>query len=245
MQRYADQYGFERHDFVANAPVDARADFLMKTYLHLFGAMLAFCGLTALFVNLPFTKPFIMAYFTSPITQLIVLGAFMLTSWLASAMAHSSTSQSTQYLGLGLYVLAESLIFTPLLFIAANYTAPWTIPAAGITTILCFGALSATVIITRKNFSFLYPILSIISFAVLAAFICAAFIPGFSLAEWKGWLLPLMIVVASGYVLVHTSQVMFEYQVGQHVAASLALFSSVALLFWYVLQYVMSISERD
>jgi FtsH-binding integral membrane protein len=36
---------------------------------------------------------------------------------------------------------------------------------------------------------------------------------------------------------------MHEYRVGQHVAASLALFASVALLFWYILQLLMS--SRD
>jgi hypothetical protein len=32
--------------------------------------------------------------------------------------------------------------------------------------------------------------------------------------------------------------------VGQHVAASLALFASVALLFWYILQILMSMSRN-
>ena len=35
------------------------------------------------------------------------------------------------------------------------------------------------------------------------------------------------------------------YRIGQHVAASLALFAAVALLFWYVLRLVMSMSSRD
>jgi FtsH-binding integral membrane protein len=35
-----------------------------------------------------------------------------------------------------------------------------------------------------------------------------------------------------------------HYQPGQHVAASLALFASVALLFWWILRLIMSL-QRD
>jgi FtsH-binding integral membrane protein len=38
--------------------------------------------------------------------------------------------------------------------------------------------------------------------------------------------------------------VLHHYRVEQHVAASLALFASVGLLFWYILQIVISLSDR-
>ncbi len=49
-----------------------------------------------------------------------------------------------------------------------------------------------------------------------------------------------MIALACGYILYHTSNVLHHYRIGQHVAASLALFASVALLFWYILRLFMS-----
>ena len=49
-----------------------------------------------------------------------------------------------------------------------------------------------------------------------------------------------MIALACGYILYHTSNVLHHYRIGQHVAAALALFASVALLFWYILQLFMS-----
>jgi hypothetical protein len=52
-----------------------------------------------------------------------------------------------------------------------------------------------------------------------------------------------MIALACGYILYYTSNVMLHYRIGQHVAASLALFAAVALLFWYILQLFMS--RRD
>jgi hypothetical protein len=53
-----------------------------------------------------------------------------------------------------------------------------------------------------------------------------------------------MIVMASGYILYDTSNVLHHYRIGQHVAASLALFASVALLFWYLVQLLMSLNRR-
>ena len=52
-----------------------------------------------------------------------------------------------------------------------------------------------------------------------------------------------MIALACGYILYDTSNVLHHYRIGQHVAASLALFASVALLFWYLVQLFMS--RRD
>lgn len=91
-------------------------------------------------------------------------------------------------------------------------------------------------IATRKNFSFLGPFLGIAGFGALGFIVCSI-VFGFSL----GILFTAgMIVFACAYILYDTSKVMHEYRVDQHVAASLALFASVMLLFWYVLQLVMS-----
>jgi hypothetical protein len=60
---------------------------------------------------------------------------------------------------------------------------------------------------------------------------------GFSLGIWFVWA---MIVAACGYILYYTSNVLHHYRTDQHVAAALALFASVALLFWYVIQIFMS-----
>ena len=54
-----------------------------------------------------------------------------------------------------------------------------------------------------------------------------------------------MVLFAAGSVLYTTSNIMHHYHPKQHVAASLALFSAVALLFWYVLQVLMALTGRD
>ena len=60
---------------------------------------------------------------------LIVLGLFMIVSFIADSWATSATNPAVQYAGLGLYVLAESIIFVPLLYIAEHF-APGAITSA-------------------------------------------------------------------------------------------------------------------
>jgi FtsH-binding integral membrane protein len=49
-----------------------------------------------------------------------------------------------------------------------------------------------------------------------------------------------MALFASVAILYNTSNVLHHYRPDQHVAAALSLFSSVALLFWYILRIFMS-----
>ena len=59
------------------------------------------------------------------------------------------------------------------------------------------------------------------------------------------WFSAGMVLLAAGYVLYYTSNVLYHYRTDQHVAASLALFAAIALLFWYILRIVMAFSSRD
>lgn len=50
-----------------------------------------------------------------------------------------------------------------------------------------------------------------------------------------------MVVLAAGSILYQTSNLVHKYSTDQHVGASLGLFASLMLLFWYLL----SIFSRD
>ncbi len=76
--------------------------------------------------------------------------------------------------------------------------------------------------------------------AVTAAVLCGA-VMGFSLGLWFS---VGMVVLASAYILYDTSNVLHHYRTNQHVAASLALFSSVAVLFYYIVRILMSLREE-
>jgi FtsH-binding integral membrane protein len=228
-------------DVAINAPADARKMFIKQTYIHLMLAIYAFVAFEWLFFSLGLEQPALQFLGTSRFAWLIVLGGFMAVSFIANRWAMSSTSRAMQYAGLGLYVVAEALIFVPLLAFArlqtvqVQGTAVGVIPAAAITTLVIFGGLTAFVFITKKDFSFLGAFLGLAGFSALAL-IFVAVIFGLNVGIWFVWA---MVVLASGYILYDTSNVLYRYRTDQYVAASLALFASVALLFYYVLQLFM------
>ncbi|HEV2972833.1 MAG TPA: Bax inhibitor-1 family protein [Pirellulales bacterium] len=223
----------------ANAAVDERTDFIRKTYLHLGGAVLAFIGIEAILLNLPIGAQIVDLMLAQRYSWLIVMALFIGISYLASSWAQSATSVSKQYAGLGLYVVAESIVFLPILLIADRFY-PGVIPQAGMITAVMFGGLTMIVFVTGHDFSYLRTILMLMGLASLVLVAWAVFsnhalgIP-FSVA---------MIAFACGYILYDTSNVMHHYRIGQHVAASLALFASVALLFYYVLRLLMQLNRR-
>lgn len=224
---------------VANAGADARSTFIRKTYAHLAGSIGAFALLEYILLQLPVTKRLIAMMVGGRFSWLVVLGLFMGVSYIADRWAQSDTSRGMQYLGLSLYVVAEAIIFLPLLYIAANVAHPNVLPSAALLTLMLFGGLSATVFITKKDFSFLQSALTIGFFVALGLIIASA-VFGFNLGIiFSG----AMILLAGGSILYTTSNVLHHYRTDQYVAASLALFAGIALLFWYILQFLLSLSR--
>jgi FtsH-binding integral membrane protein len=149
-----------------------------------------------------------------------------------------------QYAGLSLYVIAQAVLFMPLLYVASQLevvNGQPIIATAGIITLILFGGLTAVVWITGANFNWMRNVLFVAGIAAFGAILCSIFM-GFSLGIWFS---AAMIAFACGWILYDTSAVMHEYRVGQHVAASLALFASVMLLFWYVVRFVMQYTSND
>jgi len=221
--------------FAADAAADERASFISKTYIHLAGAIGVFVLLEAILLSLPFTPKLVESMIGGRYSWLIILGAFMFVSWLADSWARSTTSLSTQYMGLSLYVVAQAIIMVPLLYIAQRFHSG-IIATAGVTTLSLFAVLTAIVFITRKDFSFLRSVLMFGGFAAMGLIFCGVLF-NFSLGPIFTYA---MIAFACAYILYDTSNIMHHYRTDQYVAASLALFASVALLFWYVLQLFMS-----
>lgn len=225
------------HPFaVAQAGGNARANFIRKTYLHLAGAVLAFIGLEIFIFSTPLANQIASLVFSSgSIGWLGFLGVFILAGWMARSMA-TSGSKTTQYLGLGFYVIAEALIFVPLLYMAVNFSSPDVLTNAAVMTLTLFAGLTAAVFITRTDFSFLRTTLTVGGFVAIGAIVCGALF-GFNLGMWFS---VAMIAFACAAILYDTSNILHRYQEDQYVGASLQLFASVALLFWYILRLFMS-----
>jgi FtsH-binding integral membrane protein len=235
METYTNTYG---NYSAAQALPEERAAFIRKTYTHLAGAIAAFVLLEAFLVMSGIGFPIARAMVSfGGLGWFVVLAIFIGVSTIATSWANSQSSKGMQYLGLALYTIAEAIIFLPLL-IFATYAAgdEYLLPKAGIVTIGLFLGITAVVFMTRQDFSFLGPILTIGSFVALG-FVAISLIFGFTLGNVFAFA---MVAFAGGAILYQTSNILHQYRTDQNVAASLALFASVALLFWYILQIFSS-----
>ncbi len=225
----------------ANALPEERLAFLKKTYGLVAVSLLGFAILVGILVNTP-TAATLAQTMTGGYSWLIVLAAFTGVSFLANSLAFSETSPAVQFAGLTLYVVAQSIIFLPLIYMAILITGDTSvIVKAGLTTGGLVAGLTAVVLFTRKDFSFLGPIITIASFVALG-FIVAGILFGFGFGTFFAFL---MVILAGASILYNTSNMLHRFRTDQYVGAALGLFSSIALLFWYVLQIFMGGSSRN
>ena len=221
---------------VAALDTDRRATFLTRTYSHLLGAILGFIVLEVMLFTNGLAEPIARTMLGG--SWLVVLGAFMLVSWLASRAAMNATSLGTQYAALAGFVVAEAIIFVPLLYIA-NTTAPGTIQSAALVTMMGFVGLTAVAFSTRKDFSFLGGTMRWLGVMALVL-IVASLIFGFELGTWFSIA---MVTFAGVAVLYDTSNVLHHFPEDRYVGAAMQLFASIALMFWYVLRIFLG--SRD
>ena len=225
---------------VATRPASVRAAFIKRTYLHLGAAILAFIGIEAALISSGVALEIVRTVFVGRAAWIGLMVLFIAGGYLAQYMARTGQSVGVQYAGLSLYVLLEVLVFLPILTIATLKFGAELPLQAGIVTLAVFGGLTAAVFVSGKDFSFLGPVLWVASLLSLGL-VVAAVLFGFSF----GLLLcGLMVALAAGYIIYDTSNIMLHYGTGEHVAASLALFASVALMFYYILRIFM-ISRND
>jgi len=226
------------NSYTQSAPVvsldeNSRGRFIARAYNHLFGAIAAFVLLEVFLFKSGLAESIATVLLGG--SWLLVLGGFMVVSWVARSVAHKSSSKAAHYAALAGYVVAEAIIFVPLLYIADKF-APGAIASAAAVTFLGFVGLSLVAFITRKDFSFLRGILcwgGIIALVLIVAGVIFGFQLGtfFSVA---------MVALAGASILYDTSNILHRYPEDLYVAAALELFASVALMLWYVLRLFMS-----
>ncbi len=218
---------------VAAIGVDARATFINRTYNHLMGAIVLFTLIEVGLFQSGLAESIAQVLLGG--SWLLVLGAFMLVSWFASRVSLTSESKGAQYAALGGFVVAQSIIFVPMLWLANQY-APGAIQSAAIVTLVGFAGLTAVAFVTRKDFSFLRGMLMWGGVVAMLA-IVGGILFGFELGTWFS---VAMIGFAGAAILYDTSNVLHHFPEDRYVGAALQLFASVALMFWYVLRLFMA-----
>ena len=222
-------------ELVSYATNIEQATFYRKTYSYVAIALLAFIVVEAILIN-TVPESLIFSMVSSPFVWLFILGGFWLGSMLANKWTQAQ-DKSTQYRGLGIYVLLEAIIFLPMIYIAIDLSDGLAIISqAGIITLSLFAGLTAVVFLTRVDFSFLRTVLVVGGFLALGLIVAGALF-NFDLGLWFS---VAMVALAAGGILYETYNIKNVYSTDQYVAAALQLFSSVMLLFWYVLRILLS-----
>ena len=210
-----------------------RREFLIRTYGHLVAGIVAFVVLEMVYFATGLAETIAGALLS--VNWLLVLGAFIVVAWMARGFAGSAGSRSLQYVGLAGYVVAESIIFVPLLWVA-DAAAPGAIASAATLTILAFVGLTALVFMSGADFSFLRGLMWWGGIVALVT-IVGAVLFGFGLGMWFS---VAMIAFALAAILYDTSRTLNDFPDDRYVSAAIELLSSIALLFWYAVSLFTS-----
>jgi FtsH-binding integral membrane protein len=212
----------------------ARGEFLVRVYQHLVAAIGAFVLFEALLFNLGIARAMYDFLAGASGAWLLILGGFMIVNWLATSAAHDVLNPSRQYLGLFGMAAAEALIFAPFLYYFFNVrpNGGTTVVAAALITVIGFAGLTGVAMVTRRDLSFIRPLLMWGGVCALVL-IAAAVLFGLNLGVWFS---VAMIALAGGSILYSTQNIMRRYPYEAYVGASVQLFASVMMLFWYVLR---------
>ncbi len=218
-----------------SAPAEDREAFVVKVYQHVGLALAAFVAFEVLLFVTGIADAlgdFVLSGGSG--RWLLILGGFMVGQWMASNAAHRLENTGLQYAGLFGSALLQSLIFAPFLAILVGAGASSDIVIAGGITAVAFFALTIVGMTTKKDLSFMRPMMMWGGIVAIGLIIGAA-IFGFQLGVWFS---AAMIGLMGATIIYQTQQIIRQYPVWAHVGAALALFSSLMTLFWYVLRLV-------
>jgi uncharacterized protein len=220
---------------VATLDSTAQKSFLIKTYTHLLLAIAIFAATIFAFSSNATLFAITMSVYSIPFAGLIIMAVLIGASMLASYLASSTTNRALHYVGLIGYALVEGFITVPIVagFLFNGSRGGNLLAQASGLTVLIFAILTAVVFITKPNLSFLAKLLPFAGISSIVLIILSI-IFGFTLGVWFSIA---MIMLASSYILFETSNMTQRYNSTQYVASALALFSSVVMLFWYIIRF--------
>jgi FtsH-binding integral membrane protein len=175
----------------------------------------------------------------------LALGALIVLGAMFRGVAYGARSTALQYGCLGSFVVVESVLFVPVLTRAAA-EAPGAIRNASLLTLIAFTCGTVTAFALRRDLSFLRTLVqSGLGLGLIAVVTALAFDFGLG----TGFAL-VMLFIASMALLHDVSAVLQDADEEDeteaagardlHAAASLALFASMALLFWSALSLFVS-----
>ncbi len=222
---------------VIQMPEIDRATFVGRVYQHVAAAVAAFIAFEALLFVTGVADAMADFFLGSGGRWLLLLGGVMIGQWFAANAAADLTNPPRQYVGLFGTAAIEALIFAPFLaYVFSRDGGGATVLQAAVITVIGFAILTGIGLFTRKDLSFLRPIV-MWGFGLALLAIIGGVLFGFGLGTWFS---VAMIGLAGAAILYQTQNVVRRYPIQAHVAAATALFASLMTMFWYVLRLLMS-----
>lgn len=224
---------------VASLDAETRGTFVIRVYQHVLLAVGAFVAFEAVLFGLGVARAMYEFLAGSSIGWLLLLGIFTGVNWVATQAAHDLSNLNKQYAGLFAMAGMEAVLFAPFLYIVFNVVegGTATVAAAAILTAVGFTALSVIAFVTRKDLSFIRPMM-MWGFGGAMLLILGSILFGFQLGVWFS---VAMIVLAGGSILYQTQNIMARYPSEAYVGAAVQLFASLMMMFWYILRLLMQL----
>jgi FtsH-binding integral membrane protein len=219
---------------------DDRGEFVAKVYQHVAAAVAAFVGFEALLFMTGIAERMYEFFFASGGRWLLLLGAVMIGNWFVTNAARDFGNPARQYGSLLATAAIQALIFAPFLFYVYKVqNAGSTVAAAALVTGVGFAALTVIGMVTRKDLSFMRPLI-MWGFGIAMVAIVGALLFGFNLGIWFS---VAMIALAGGAILYQTQTIIRTYPANAYIPAAISLFGSLMTMFWYVLRLFMQLSR--
>ena len=218
---------------VSETPVEARLNFIRKTYvLFLMGILTAVLA-GAMCLQVPSINNAVVGMLRSSplILFLLIIGASI------GAQAVSRI-EGLNYVALFGFTGLMGLLFAP---IVATY-APDVVGQAAFLTVVIFASLTAYAFISRKDFSYLGGLLFIGMISLILGGLANAFFFKSGVASYMmAWV---TVLIFSGYVLYDTSQIILRYDERGYCSAALSLFLDFLNIFMALLR-ILSGGNRN
>lgn len=229
-------YAFTDRLPAAQAPAAERAAFLTRVYGLVLAGVLTFAATLWAAGTVPAVRD-MTASLWGAITGnrfgwLLYMGIMMGGFWLVHAVSQKSPLNLIAYFG---WTFLLGLLTAPIVLFAAS-AAPATLNMAAAITAAIFTGLTAIVLVTGKDFSFLRGVLSLLFWGLLV-FALASWIWGFQASVlWSS----LAALLFAGYILYDTSEILHRYPTTMAVTAAVVLFTDVVYLFKQILHILLS-----
>ncbi len=207
-----------------------RSAFMSRVYTRLVAGIVAFVLIEAYL----FATGLAVAImeFVLGTSWLLILGGFMIVSWLANSVALKAATPGSQWGGYLLLVAANAVIFAPLL-VLAELQVPGVIVAAGQYAIGAFIVLSVIAVRSARDFTWIGASLRWFAMLALAAIVLSVLF-GFQLGTWFS----LGMIGFAGAAILHDTQtILRDMPPGRETVAAMTLFSGLALMFWYLIRF--------